>query len=204
MAKRWNCWPWFFTMYLAGIAWAIREVGQYEVLGCACYEHVTSMQHVQTVLWSSVDCLALAWKSRKPFPSYHDSFWFVMIQWFMYDDFWYSQCFGMIADDSWCFMIVLWLYDSHSHPKIRVGSSIYHLVSRARSEQQDPVCSQHLSLGQKPHGLEQEHLSLQCWSPWLGQTQGTDMILRWHSASVRLWCEETPLSVLSYCVQISS
>jgi len=39
--------------------------------------------------------------------------------------FWYSQCFGMIADDSWCFMIVLWLYDSHSHPKIRVGSSIF-------------------------------------------------------------------------------
>ena len=51
-----------------------------------------------------------------------------------------------------------------------------HLVSRARSEQQDPVCSQHLSLGQKPHGLEQEHLSLQ-GQPWLGKTQGTDMIV---------------------------
>lgn len=108
------------TMHLAGIAWAIREVGQYEVLGCACYEHVTSMQHVQTC---DRPLIASPWPGKVENLSHH-----IMIH---FDLWWFNDSCMMTFDihnaSEWLLMIhdILWLYDSHSHPKIRVSSSIF-------------------------------------------------------------------------------
>ena len=144
-----------------------------------CYKHAACTNRSLIVRWLP----RLGLEKSKTFPIIS---WFILICDDSMIHVWWLLIFTMLRNDCWwfmmfydCFMIVWFSFSS----KNTCWFIYLHLVSRARSEQQDPVCSQHLSLGQKPHGLEQEHLSLQCWSPWLGQTQGTDMILRWHSAS---------------------